>query len=130
MATFDADPRRREEATLTALAARLRAREAQLAAREAELSARRSRWSAACRVAFAPLRAVQLVAGVWLAIGAVALGGTVLVVSAVVCGLLLALPALRALQLPSGVQPPRHGRLGRLRCRLARLGEPPDRVEP
>src|SRR5918912_618644 len=119
MASQDAELRRRETA-LAARADRLRAWEQRLSAREGELTARRARWGAAWRLALAPARAAQLALGAWLAIGATALGGTALVVSAVACGLLLVVTALRRMSLPTGMQAPRTGLLARLRARLAR----------
>jgi hypothetical protein len=102
--------------------AELRAWELRLRAREGELTVRRARWGAAWRALLAPARALELLLGVWLALGATVIGGSVLVVSAVVCGLLAAVRALRAMSLPAAVgAPPRPGgAVRRLRARLRR----------
>jgi hypothetical protein len=100
----------------------LRAWELRLRAREAELIARRARCGAAWRVLLAPARALELLLGTWLALGATAIGGSVLVVSAIACGLLVAVRAVRAMSLPAAVgAPPRPaGPVRRLRARLRR----------
>jgi hypothetical protein len=81
----------------------LRAWELRLRARESELTARRARGGAAWRALLAPARALELLLGVWLALGATVIGGTVLVVSAVACGLLVAVRAVRAMSIPAAV---------------------------
>jgi hypothetical protein len=98
--------------------AELRAWELRLRAREGELTARRSRWAAAWRALFAPARALELLLGVWLALGATVIGGTVLVTSAVACGVLVAIRAVRAMSIPAAVETPRRSRL-RVRLRRA-----------
>jgi hypothetical protein len=128
MPSRDAELRRRETA-LAARADRLREWELRLGARESELSARRARWGAAWRLALAPARALQLILGGWLAIGATALGGTALVVSAVACGLVLATMAVARMSLPRGMQEPRTGVLSRLRARLAHAATPAPPVD-
>jgi hypothetical protein len=101
--------------------AELRAWEQRLRAREGELTARRARWGAAWRAALAPARTLELLLGVWLALGATVLGGSVLVASAVACGLLVAFRAVRAMSMPAAVAAPRPGGVGvRLRARLGR----------
>jgi hypothetical protein len=97
----------------------LRAWELRLRAREGELTARRALWGAAWRALLAPVRALELLLGVWLALGATVIGGRVLVISAIACGLLVAVRAVRAMSMPTAVGPTRP-RLGRLRVRRRR----------
>lgn len=119
MASRDPDLRCRESALATRADA-LRAWELRLRACESELTARRARWGAAWRAALVPGRALELILGLWLGLGATILGGTVLVLSAAVCGVVLAALAVRRMSLPSGVRPPRRGAFYRVRARLLR----------
>lgn len=88
MASTEGDLRRRE-AELVRRGYSLQRREHELAAREAELTGGPSWRAVLCRLAFAPISGLRLAAGLWLMAGATVFGGTVLIASAIGCGVLL-----------------------------------------
>jgi hypothetical protein len=93
------------ERALAARYARLEQAERRVAAREAELRCRRP-WQAPCwRAALAPLRPLQVLFGAWLLLGAPLLGGTVLLLSALASGFLLAAGGLARLAGPPAPPP-------------------------
>lgn len=88
MAPLDADRRRREA---------LERRERDVAARESELAGRRPWRGLLWRAQLAPLRVVELVAGAWLVVVALAGGSQLLSVSAFLAGVLLVAAAVLSL---------------------------------